>query len=218
MAATDSFIAEEANPDLAWIIEVNAAFLTYILVFVLSLALALLVGKGPRDFGFSLPYHSLPWLLAVTGLALLFIPIRMTLVIFLALLFDPGGLFRTNEEGGGIFSTDETALVAIAGLQLLIMIAIFAPVVEEFIFRGILQPWLRHQFGRAVSIVGSGVLFGLAHQETYLVISNIVMGLVIAAVYERTGSLWLAMWLHFVNNFTVVCLLVLALLLVAMAG
>ena len=50
----------------------------------------------------------------------------------------------------------------------LILLAIIVGFCEEILFRGVLQPWFENLGGPAVGLVGSNVLFGLAHVITPL--------------------------------------------------
>jgi membrane protease YdiL (CAAX protease family) len=78
------------------------------------------------------------------------------------------------------------------GLQitlLFLFLAIGAPLIEELFFRGLLLRSLRRSFGPAVAIVGSAVVFGLAHFELLQLPALIVFGLVLGVLAERTGRL-----------------------------
>lgn len=84
-------------------------------------------------------------------------------------------------------------------------------IAEEFVFRGVIATLLLKKFGadksgiwRAVAV--SGVLFGLAHVSNILegsvvgvlvqVVIASMMGMVLAAVYFRSGCIWVTVFLH----------------------
>lgn len=100
------------------------------------------------------------------------------------------------------------------GLKLFATIAsavVLAPILEEFVFRGLLFRFLADQWQStwAAAIV-SGLLFGLIH---YSVVQTIVplafFGVVLAVAYARTGSLTLAILIHAIFNArTVIWLLI----------
>jgi hypothetical protein len=209
--------ASSSQPEMVFSIEAFGYFTAYIWVFIIGIGLALGLEKSWADMGFRWPQQ--PWLWVILGLIIgwVFIPIRLALIVVLMLIFDPKGLWGAPEEGEA-WGDEITGWLLVALLQSLVMVVILAPLVEELVFRGFLQPWLRRRFGVALSIIGSGVLFGLAHQELWLSISNIVMGFVLAAIYEYTGSLWVTIWIHFVNNATVMAFIALLVLLVGLAG
>ena len=88
-----------------------------------------------------------------------------------------------------------------AGL-LLVMAAVMAPIAEETYFRGWIFTSLRARWGRWPAIVISALLFGLAHYEsTHLyALAVFPLGLVLAALRERTGSAGTSMLFHAANN------------------
>jgi membrane protease YdiL (CAAX protease family) len=95
--------------------------------------------------------------------------------------------------------SDTGVLGAIAS-GLLVVVA--APVSEEVFFRGFMFAGLRARmpFGLAASI--TGVIFGLSHSPTGItaVPQLTVLGLVLAWLYEKTGSLWPPILVHLTNN------------------
>ncbi|MEZ4701779.1 MAG: type II CAAX endopeptidase family protein [Rhodothermales bacterium] len=71
---------------------------------------------------------------------------------------------------------------------------------EELLFRGYVQRQLERQLGVVAGIVIIGVLFGLFHFRFSQVIPLSVIGMYLAYLTWRTGSLWPAIAVHFVNN------------------
>jgi len=174
----------------------------YIAAWVAMLVVARLRGRALRDFGLRKP--SLVWLLGGVGLGIIFIPIRVTLIVLIVLIFNLGG--DTPSEDPAL---DYPLLLIFALLEAGFMVAVLAPIVEEFFFRGVLHNWFRGRLPALVAIVLSGVLFGLAHLDPLSAISNIIMGLVLSTAYEYSRSLWVPMLIHFVNNFLVLVFVVL---------
>jgi membrane protease YdiL (CAAX protease family) len=83
---------------------------------------------------------------------------------------------------------------------------------EEMILRGYVYHTLRERWRPSISALGSSVLFALLHlanpEVSLLALLNLVLaGLVLAALVERTGSLWSATLAHGAWNFAVGCLL-----------
>jgi membrane protease YdiL (CAAX protease family) len=80
-----------------------------------------------------------------------------------------------------------------------IAIVILAPLCEEPVFRGfIMRGWLRYGF--VAGIVGSGVLFGLQHAQLNGVVPLSLVGIMLAIIASRAGSLWPAITIHAVYN------------------
>ena len=58
----------------------------------------------------------------------------------------------------------------------------------------------------AWAIVLSALFFALIHFNPWQALNAFIIGLVMGYVYFKTGSLWLTMLIHFVNNgFAVIC-------------
>lgn len=74
-----------------------------------------------------------------------------------------------------------------------------APVAEEFLFRGIVFGALRGTVGLGPAVVFSSILFGLVHSDA-AVLPLVWLGAVLAIVYHRTGSLWVATAVHAAHN------------------
>ncbi len=82
-----------------------------------------------------------------------------------------------------------------------IKIAIIPAFCEELLFRGLILDRL-HRFGRAKAIFISALLFALMHQNIGQIIYTFILGLVLGYIVVESGSIWGAIVIHFVNNFT----------------
>lgn len=83
-----------------------------------------------------------------------------------------------------------------------ILLAVCVPIVEEFLFRGVVYRWMRDRFSLYGALVGSSAIFALAHLIFGAAggLQIFVIGLALAYLYERSGSLLPSMVLHGVNN------------------
>jgi membrane protease YdiL (CAAX protease family) len=88
-------------------------------------------------------------------------------------------------------------------------VAILAPLTEEVYFRGIVLGWMRRHWGMAWAIGMSSLVFGVMHLKWLtpggtggLVVTAelVAMGVLLALVAVRTGSLWTSVITHGVNN------------------
>ncbi len=84
---------------------------------------------------------------------------------------------------------------------------IIAPLIEEFIFRGVVQTYLRKRVTRMQAIVLSSIFFAGVHfapsqgiGNLPLLVSIFVFGLYLGFVYERQGSLFASFGLHATFN------------------
>jgi hypothetical protein len=92
-------------------------------------------------------------------------------------------------------------------LSTLLMAGAMIPFAEELFFRGVLYGWLRRRFGMWIGIVASALVFAIAHGDIAIGISNLILGFVLAWIYERSQSLWVPVAVHAVNNSLAVALL-----------
>lgn len=87
-----------------------------------------------------------------------------------------------------------------AYLGTLVVAAVLAPVVEEIVFRGLLYRWVRERLGVLPGVGISAVLFAVLHGIPGLIPGIIVLGALLAVVYERAGSLWAPILVHGAYN------------------
>lgn len=86
------------------------------------------------------------------------------------------------------------------GVFSFIAIVIAAPVMEEFIFRGIILDGLLKRYSPIKSIIISSTLFGLVHLNPWQFISALILGSFSGWIYYRTKKLTLSILIHSVNN------------------
>lgn len=75
-----------------------------------------------------------------------------------------------------------------------------APLLEEFLFRGIIQKNLENRLGPLWGIVLGALIFGGIHAIPQQVIYASLLGLILGSIYYLTGSLTSVIAIHFVNN------------------
>jgi len=87
-------------------------------------------------------------------------------------------------------------------------VIILVPITEEYLFRGLLQGWLKRKFHHtAAAIVVSSIIFALFHFSVDYGITNIelltslfLLSCMLGYIYERQRSLWAPIGLHSVFN------------------
>jgi membrane protease YdiL (CAAX protease family) len=86
-------------------------------------------------------------------------------------------------------------------LLIVVAVTVLVPIAEEAFFRGFAYRVLRARFGVVAAVATTAVLFALMHGlEVAAWLPVFPVGLVLAAVVERSGSLWPAMVGHSVVN------------------
>jgi uncharacterized protein len=82
----------------------------------------------------------------------------------------------------------------------LVVLAVTPAFCEEFLFRGYIQRQAERSWGIAAGILFSGIVFGLYHLRLTQALPLSVLGIYLAYLVWRTGSLWPAIIVHFANN------------------
>jgi uncharacterized protein len=80
-----------------------------------------------------------------------------------------------------------------------VFIAVFSPLGEELLYRGIVTNALL-RYGPFVGVVGSTVIFALMHGINTIFPAAVVAGLATAEVFRRSGSIWPGLVVHVVFN------------------
>jgi uncharacterized protein len=102
----------------------------------------------------------------------------------------------------GLFLMEKNvALVFVSG----VIASVFGPVIEEIFFRGVMYNAVKRKLGvfRAVLITSALFSFLHTHAMTYFLVGFIpimILGIVLAYLYEKTGSLVPSITLHVLNN------------------
>ena len=81
-------------------------------------------------------------------------------------------------------------------------VVIFGLIAEELLFRGIIHNSIKKVCNPYVAIVLSGLMFGIWHGEFVQTVYTTFFGIALAVVYEYSGSLWVPIGMHILNNFT----------------
>lgn len=78
---------------------------------------------------------------------------------------------------------------------------LFAPVVEEILFRGLVMNALEKAKGPAFAIIGSALLFGIWHGIFIQSVYTFFLGLFAGFLYYKKRNIMYPITVHFVNNF-----------------
>jgi membrane protease YdiL (CAAX protease family) len=160
-------------------------------------------GHGPL---FNYSFGAMTWLICY--------PIVFTVTQLIGAIVE--SIFNASEK-------EQTALTLLKAsanqpLQLfffILSIAIVTPIIEEFLFRGILQRWFISKIGQATGIIFASICFTALHYTTdqgsynlVLLPPLFVLSCYLGYLYERQRSLWAPIGLHSTFNL-VSCLLAL---------
>ena len=78
--------------------------------------------------------------------------------------------------------------------------AIFGPVAEEIFFRGFMYPAVKKKWGVLPAILGTAVIFSMLHTHIVGFLPIMILGVLLAYLYEKTGSLFVPMAVHMIHN------------------
>jgi membrane protease YdiL (CAAX protease family) len=96
----------------------------------------------------------------------------------------------------------QEAVIRNSALMSIVTIMIYAPVMEEIIFRGLCLRYLRACATPYKAAAWCSVLFGLVHAQPVWIVYAILMGMVFSVITIREGSIVPAIVTHFTFNAT----------------
>jgi hypothetical protein len=81
-----------------------------------------------------------------------------------------------------------------------VLAVVVAPVAEETFFRGFILAGIGKRFGNGWGIVLSALLFSVAHLQIGSLLPIFILGLLLAWLYVKTGSIWPCIFTHLAYN------------------
>lgn len=181
----DSFLNDSAVNNFFQIIISALCFsLPFILVFNIA-------GYKVRDLiDFSKPKKNSVLPLFVMGIAFCaFSNIAITIAGNFFARFGINYEVDFNDDFKGIFGF----------LLSVIATAVIPPLIEEFAFRGVVLGVLR-KYGDTFAIIVSSAVFGIMHGNFQQMPFAFLVGLVLAYITVKSGSIWIAVAVHAFNN------------------
>lgn len=165
--------------------------LTYAVIFLAFTLWFALRRKDPlREMGIRpiRPSH-------VPGLAVFGLSVQaltsITIAIF-SVFMGPIGE-QTQQSYDNMFGSETT-------LAMYIFMAVATPMIEEIIFRGLIHKNMREVMPRGAAVILSSLCFGLCHGEFYRVVYATLLGILLAAVCEKYGSILPSVIIHTAFN------------------
>lgn len=81
-----------------------------------------------------------------------------------------------------------------------LVIAVTPAICEEMLFRGVIFHSMKEKYRISTAIIAVAVLFGIYHMSLVKFIPTGFLGLMFCYVVYKTGSIYPAMMMHFINN------------------
>jgi membrane protease YdiL (CAAX protease family) len=109
---------------------------------------------------------------------------------------------RASEEEAARLTEAFLATTTPGGLITnLFIVALMAAVGEELLFRGVLQKLFVSWFGNVhLSVLVTSVLFSMFHLQFFGFLPRLLLGILFGYMLVWSGSLWLPILAHFINN------------------
>jgi len=153
------------------------------------------------------PRQKLSWSEA-TGFAVGTLLVALPILILISLgwtqLLRACGLPDEPQDLIALFTQIKSPFV-IAGM--LLVACVLAPIYEELMFRAGLFRFVRQKLGRLPAFLISGACFGAMHANWAGFLPLAVLGILLALVYEATGSIRVAIIAHGLFNLNTIILL-----------
>ncbi len=175
------------------------------------IAYAFLVKEKPVN-ALGLKNAKILWLLIGTAMIFAIMPLNSILAEWNAGLKLPESLsaleqmMKQMQESASAMIEKFVSVDTIGGLMLnLFMIAGLAALGEELLFRSIIQTSLIKICKNAhVGILIASAIFSFIHLEFYGFVPRLILGMLLGYMFYFSGSIWIPMLMHFLNNGTVV--------------
>lgn len=148
------------------------------------------LSAGSKDL-----FFTLGWILPVVFVV--YVPIHFAGALFWRLAFILLGEQATLQDV--VLAPFQQGTFAIVAVWLLS--ATVVPVYEEILFRGALYRALRDQMGLVPALLISSFIFALVHYNATALLPIMVLAILLACVYEWSGTLWAPIMLHVAFNF-----------------
>lgn len=122
------------------------------------------------------------------------------IIIAFRMIFDNSLTLLISDIPMPDFINDAFEELAVSPIILILSVAVVAPIYEEIVFRGILLKGMVKKINPAMALIISALFFALVHMNIPQGINAFLLGIVIGAIYLNTGSIYLSIFAHFVNN------------------
>lgn len=109
-------------------------------------------------------------------------------------------VIHLNDLFPGYSQVSETAFDGQSMGLMILVVGIIGPVCEELMFRGIIFHRLKDWIKPEIAIVISALLFGIYHGNVVQFFYAACMGVMLAIVYDKTGTLWTSIVAHVAAN------------------
>lgn len=188
--------------------QISSQIFTFVLPPILY---AMLIKENPKE---SLGIKNVSYHWFIIGFVMMYaiLPLNNVFAEWNAGLKLPESMSRIEELIKEMYESSAVVLEKLVNVNTfggfvinLIMIAGLAALGEELLFRSIIQTSLIKTCKNAhVGIIIASAIFSFIHFDFYAFIPRLVLGLLLGYMFYYSRSIWVSMFMHFVNNATAV--------------
>ncbi|GAC1308241.1 MAG: hypothetical protein NVSMB24_21580 [Mucilaginibacter sp.] len=191
--------------DALWIIQIGGTTLP---ILAAPIFYAFVVVREPGDY--LKPGFRFPWVLLLLVFAIMFI--STPLIEFLSNLNQKMVLphylswMREKEMEAQKYTEAMLQMKTVWDMiKDLLIIGLLTAIVEEFMFRGVLQTiFVRWTKNTHAAIWITAILFSAFHMQFFGFLPRLMLGVLFGYFVAWSGSVWTSVWAHFINNGTAV--------------
>ena len=158
----------------------------------------------PHPFGTPVPLRTIAGQALRRWLAIL--PILWAAALAWNFLLTIAGHAPRFQESIGLFLASEDVLSRIA---FVLFAVVLAPLAEEGLFRGLLQPLLIRRAGATAGLALTALGFAALHGDLGTFVPLAIFSVALSLAYARTGTLWVSIGMHALFNAANLALLLL---------
>ena len=188
--------------------QISSQIFTFVLPPILY---AMLINENPKE---SLGIKNVSYHWFIIGFVMMYaiLPLNNVFAEWNAGLKLPESMSRIEELIKEMYESSAVVLEKLVNVNTfggfvinLIMIAGLAALGEELLFRSIIQTSLIKTCKNAhVGIIIASAIFSFIHFDFYAFIPRLVLGMLLGYMFYYSRSIWVSMFMHFVNNATAV--------------
>ncbi len=130
------------------------------------------------------------------------LPILLAVLLFSIWILDLFGYSPPPQPVFEAFMEEERSRVL---LFLTIFVSVLGPLVEEIFFRGFMYSAIKKRMGVLAAAFLSAAVFSLLHANIVGFLPIMALGVLLAYLYETTGSLVASMTVHILHNSAIIC-------------
>lgn len=190
------------------VMQISSQIFTFVLPPIIY---AMLINENPKE---SLGIKNVSYHWFIIGFVMMYaiLPLNNVFAEWNAGLKLPESMSRIEELIKEMYESSAVVLEKLVNVNTfggfvinLIMIAGLAALGEELLFRSIIQTSLIKICKNAhVGIIIASAIFSFIHFDFYAFIPRLVLGMLLGYMFYYSRSIWVSMFMHFVNNATAV--------------